>query len=62
MKDFEGFIEYLKSNGVYTFKNYCNCGGYASDMNGRNKEHPHMSWCAQYGEWEQYWREYELRH
>lgn len=37
-----------------TFQNYCNCGGYACSMNGRDPEHPHMTWCAQYTEWEQF--------
>lgn len=37
-----------------TFDNYCNCGGYAASMNGRDPKHPHMSWCAQYEEWETY--------
>lgn len=39
---------------IKSFVNYCNCGGYASSMNGRNPEHPHMSWCAQYHEWEEW--------
>lgn len=38
-----------------TFKNYCNCGGYAWSMNGRPQEQPHMIWCAQYEEYAQWW-------
>ena len=37
-----------------SFKNYCNCGGYAWKMNGRNPARPHLSWCPQmkeYNEW-----------
>ena len=37
-----------------TFKNYCTCGGYAHSMNGRNPRRPHMSYCPQaeeYNEW-----------
>lgn len=34
-----------------TFKNYCNCGGFAYTMNGRNPQDPHMHWCAQRAEW-----------
>lgn len=37
------------------FSNYCNCGGYAYSMNGRNPKHPHMQWCAQFEEFEE-WR------
>lgn len=37
-----------------SFTNYCNCGGYAWKMNGRNPSRPHMNWCPQekeYNEW-----------
>ena len=36
------------------FKNSCMCGGYAHSMNGRNPRSPHMDWCPQreeYNEW-----------
>ena len=39
-----------------TFKNYCTCGGYAWQMNGRPEAQPHMAWCPQseeYAEWYQ---------
>ena len=38
-----------------SYKNYCNCGGFAPTMNGRNPDHPHMSWCAQFEEYEERW-------
>ena len=53
------FQEYLKSKDIWSFENYCNCGGYASSMNGRNPEHPHTSWCAQSNEWEDWWEKFE---
>lgn len=37
-----------------TFKNYCTCGGSAWNMNGRDKRRPHMAYCPQreeYNEW-----------
>lgn len=39
---------------LWTFKNFCTCGGYASSINGRPISQPHMSWCPQakeYAEW-----------
>jgi hypothetical protein len=33
------------------FKNNCNCGGYA-----RDGEHPHLSWCQQYEEYEEWYK------
>lgn len=34
-----------------SYKNHCNCGGYAAgSMNNRDVEDPHMGWCAQYEE------------
>jgi len=36
------------------FDNHCTCGGYAWSMNGRSESNPHMSWCpqkSQYDEW-----------
>lgn len=30
-----------------TFDEYCNCGGYAWTMNGRNPMRPHAGWCPQ---------------
>lgn len=36
------------------FEHYCNCGGYAHTMNGRPENNPHMNWCLQkpqYDEW-----------
>lgn len=37
-----------------TFDHYCTCGGFAWSMNGRDPADPHMSWCPQreqYNEW-----------
>jgi hypothetical protein len=47
-------MTYEEAVALKTFVNYCNCGGFAASMNGRNPKHPHMSWCAQYAEWEEY--------
>lgn len=48
-----------------SFKHYCMCGGYAWDMNGRDPEQPHMSWCPQreeYGEWREALKRLPERH
>ena len=39
-----------------SFKNYCTCGGYARDINGRPAEQPHMTWCPQYAEYGEWYR------
>lgn len=39
---------------LVTFENYCTCGGYAWQMNGRPEASPHMDWCPQreeYARW-----------
>jgi hypothetical protein len=39
-----------------SFKNYCMCGGFAWQLNGRPQSQPHMGWCpqlAEYAEWYQ---------
>lgn len=47
-------MTYDEAKNLKSFKNYCNCGGSAWNMNGRNPARPHMSWCPQieeYNEW-----------
>ncbi len=38
-----------------TFKEYCTCGGYAWKMNGRPESHPHMDYCPQRDEYEEWY-------
>ena len=38
-----------------TFKNYCICGGFAWSMNDRDKRRPHMSYCPQREEYNQWY-------
>ena len=45
----EGEAKNLKS-----FKNYCNCGGFAGLSERAKSRHPHMIWCAQAKEWEEW--------
>lgn len=43
-----------EADNLKTFKQYCTCGGYAWQMNGRPESQPHMDWCPQekeYAEW-----------
>ena len=47
-------MNYDEAKNLKSFKNCCNCGGSAWTMNGRNPARPHMSWCPQieeYNEW-----------
>lgn len=52
------YLEWCKKNDIRSYKNCCNCGGYAASMNGRDAEHPHMSWCAQFKEYEDLYFKY----
>lgn len=45
-----------KGGRLITFKNYCTCGGFAWELNGRPEAQPHMGWCPQreeYAAWYQ---------
>jgi hypothetical protein len=47
-------VTHDEAMALRTFKNYCTCGGFAWQMNGRPESQPHMSWCPQaeeYAEW-----------
>jgi hypothetical protein len=39
-----------------SFKHYCTCGGYAYTMNDRDPSSPHMSWCEQKDEYEEWYK------
>lgn len=38
------------------FKNICNCGGCAYELNGRSEKQPHMIWCPQFKEYDEWWK------
>lgn len=43
-----------EAKNLKSFTNRCTCGGYAWTMNGRNPARPHLYWCPQekeYNEW-----------
>jgi hypothetical protein len=44
-----------QAQALKSFKHYCNCGGFAWQMNGRSQEQPHMDWCPQYDEYAEWW-------
>lgn len=47
-------MTFKEANELKSFKNYCTCGGFAWQMNGRPERRPHMEWCPQaseYNEW-----------
>ena len=50
-------MTYEEAKNLTSFKHYCSCGGFAGEMNKHAREnpnHPHLSWCAQYAEWEEW--------
>jgi hypothetical protein len=49
-----------KDGRLISFGNYCTCGGYAWQMNGRPEAQPHMAWCPQMEEYA-IWFEEETR-
>lgn len=53
------FLSWLCTKGITTYKNYCNCGGYAASMTGRDERYPHMRWCDQYKEYNDLYSSYE---
>lgn len=47
-------MTYEEAMSLKSFKDYCTCGGYAHSINGRNPRRPHMTWCPQAAEYEEY--------
>jgi len=47
-------MTYEEAKNLKRFKEYCTCGGYAWTMNGRDERHPHMNYCPQKNEWEEW--------
>ena len=45
-----------EAKNLKRFKNICNCGGYAYELNGRSEKQPHMEWCPQFKEYEEWWK------
>ena len=43
------------ARSLKSFENYCTCGGYAWQMNGRPQNQPHMEWCPQREEYIEWW-------
>jgi hypothetical protein len=41
----------VEATNLKSFKNHCQCGGFARTMNGRPECQPHMRWCPQYAEY-----------
>ena len=47
-------MTYDEAKNLVVFENYCNCGGFNYKQNGRPGDRPHMNWCPQreeYNEW-----------
>ena len=44
-----------EAKALKSFKNLCNCGGFAHSMNGRQESQPHMAWCSQAAEYADWW-------
>lgn len=45
-----------EAKALKSFKNHCNCGGHAWQVNGRPQAQPHMDWCPQRDEYAGWWR------
>lgn len=45
-----------EAKNLKSFENYCTCGGYAHSMNGRDPANPHMTWCAQKQEYDEWYK------
>ena len=43
-----------EAKNLKTFKNYCICGGFAGMSERAKSRHPHMEWCPQIEEWEEW--------
>lgn len=46
-------MTYDEAVNLKSYKNYCNCGGYAGLSERAKSSHPHMTWCTQYAEFEE---------
>lgn len=44
-----------QAEALVTFTHHCMCGGYAHSMNGRDPARPHMDWCPQREEYNEWW-------
>ena len=44
-----------EAENLISFKNYCNCGGFAFQLNGRPESSPRMHWCPQLEEYEEWY-------
>jgi len=53
-------MTYDEARNLKTFKNFCNCGGFARLSERAQSRHPHMSWCTQADEWEEWKAAIEL--
>lgn len=45
-----------QAQSLKSFKNPCTCGGYAWRMNGRPEASPHMNWCPQAQEYDEWYK------
>lgn len=54
----ELYLKFLTDKGVVSYKEYCTCGGFAV-LYPWNVGHPHLTWCAQYEEYETLYEEFE---
>lgn len=47
-------MTYEEASSLKTFKNYCNCGGAHGIAERSRSRNPHMQWCPQLEEWEEW--------
>jgi hypothetical protein len=39
-----------------SFEHFCTCGGHAWRMNNRPESNPHMRWCPQKPQYDEWWK------
>ena len=47
-------MTYEEAKELKRFKNSCNCGGYSGLSDRAKSRHPHLPWCFQHDEWEEW--------
>jgi hypothetical protein len=45
-----------EAEAITNFEEYCTCGGYAWSTNGRPHSDPHMPWCPQKPQYDEWWK------
>lgn len=47
-------MTYEEAKKLKSFKEYCTCGGFSGMTERSKSRHPHLEWCPQREEWEEW--------